>query len=65
MSKYKVVVHFSDGTSEELEPIHDDISMAEDLGKSRLMSYENSYKPNSGGHTLEDGCTARYEIIEI
>lgn len=65
MSKFKVIIRYSDGTVEELGAIHDDISMAHDLGKARLMSYEKGYKPSPDGHTLEDGCTAHYEIIEI
>lgn len=65
MPKYKVVMHYSDGTCEELEKIHEDISMAEGLGESARIIHEQNYKPSPGGHWFKDGCTVRYEIIEI
>lgn len=65
MKKYKVIMYYSDGTCKELEPIHDDISMAEALGESVCISHEQNYAPSPGGHWFKDGCTVRYEIIEI
>lgn len=65
MPRYKVIMHYPDGTSKELDKIHDDISMAEAYGESVLICLEQSYISNSKGHLPKDEGTAYYEIIEI
>lgn len=65
MKKYKVIIYYSDGTSEESDQIFDDTSKAKEFGESRLICYKAGYISSPDSHSFEDGYNVRYEIIKI
>ena len=69
MAKYKVMIRYSDGSSEMEDEIFETESEAESYG-SYICSCcdqgaEDLYESNSGDYPLEDSISATYEVIMI
>lgn len=69
MPKYKVIMHYSDGTNEELDDIFENESDADEYGQYMCSCYHQGYEvlnlSNPGDYPLENEGDADYEVIEI
>ena len=69
MPKYKVVMHYPNGTSEELDEIFETESEAEDYGLESCGYYHEGAQilnwSNPGDYPLEDDDDVDYEVIEV
>lgn len=69
MAKYKVIIHYSDGTSEEEDEIFETRAEAESHGSYVCSCIETGaedlYLSNSGDYPLEAAVSADYEVIEV
>ena len=68
--KYKVVLHYSDGTSEEEDELHDTWEQANEAGLYSCSCYalggEILNMSNPGNYPLEEvGDSCEFEIIEV
>lgn len=69
MTKYKIILHYSNGEYDEEDEIFSSREKAENYG-SYLCSCvdqgaEDSYLSNPGDYPLENALSAEYEIIEL
>ena len=69
MAKYRVMMHYSDGTSEMEDEIFETKEAAEDHGSYMCACVEQGaedlYGSNAGDYPLEDAVSADYEVIEV
>lgn len=68
-TKYKVIMHYPDGETEELDEIFDTESAAEEEALYMCSCYDEGgdtlYMSNPGDYPLEMNCEVDYEIVEI
>ena len=69
MSRYRVMMHYSDGTSEMEDEIFETEEAAADHGSYMCacteQGAEDLYGSNPGDYHLEDAVSADYEVIEV
>ena len=69
MPKYRVILHYSDGTSEMEDEIFETEKAAEDHGSYMCacteQGAEDLYNSNPGDYPLEDAVSADYKVIEV
>lgn len=69
MAKYRVMMHYSDGTSEMEDEIFETREAAEEHGSYMCacteQGAEDLYGSNPGDYPLEDAVSADYEVIEV
>lgn len=68
-TKFKVIMHFSDGTEEELDEIFDDRASAEEYGMYSVGCYfegtEILNMSNPGDYPLDENDDVDFEVVEI
>ena len=69
MPKYRVMMHYSDGTSEMEDEVFETREAAADHGSYMCacieQGAEDGYNLNPGDYPLEEAVSADYEVIEI
>ena len=69
MARYKVLIHYSDGSSEEEDKIFTSITDAEEYGSYMCSCCSEGAEimelSNPGDYPLEDAASAEYEVIKI
>lgn len=69
MAKYKIILHYSDGTSEEEDDIFESEQAAEDYAVYLIGCAETGaeilHMSNPGDHELDDFEEPEYEIVEF
>ena len=69
MAKYKIILHYSDGTSEEEDDIFDSEQSAADYANYLIgcaqTGAEILHMSNPGDYSLDDYEEPEYEVVEI
>lgn len=67
--KYKVVMHYSDGTDEEEDELYDSEEQAEEAGNYSCSCYREGREilnlSNPGDYPLDDDDDCDFDVIEV